>query len=253
MIYLYAFCDHPELPLPCLPGQKRDNTDILYLQREVYQDLTAIYSYTPVSTLPPDSENIWRHETVIEALMVERTVLPARFGTILESEASLRAKLTSLYPDLLANIERLSGCIEVSLQVLWKPPEDKSSGMKRNETRHTPTGKLQESGIEYMQARLQEELQVHAVRQKAEILATALHATLQSLAKEDHYQVTPTPGLLFKAAYLIERDQLDVFQQEVQNLTATHKLSDEQKFLCTGPWPPYSFIRGLMPNPEHTD
>jgi hypothetical protein len=41
------------------------------------------------------------------------------------------------------------------------------------------------------------------------------------------------------AAYLVERDRVATFQQEVEALSATYPAL---RFLCTGPWPTYNFV-----------
>ena len=47
-----------------------------------------------------------------------------------------------------------------------------------------------------------------------------------------------TPELLLSAAYLIPRTNLDAFRARVQRLDDQHPALT---FVCTGPWPPYSF------------
>ncbi len=245
MIYLYAFTDHPELSLPALCGLEEGRTSPLELRLEAHRDLAAIYSLTPSAKQAPTSANIWRHEAVVEALMADRTVLPARFGTVIENTASLQARLASIYNNLLLNIQRLCGRLEVSLQVLWKQPPAEANSTSKNAAQP-----ISGSGVQYMLARLQQEKQEQAVRQKAERLAARLHAPLQCLADENQFKVLPTPGLLLKAAYLIKREQLEPFRQQVDRLRNTYQQDGELNLLCTGPWPPYSFITALASGPD---
>jgi len=237
MIYLYAFTDHPELPLPALKPLEQDALAGLELQSAAYQELAVIFSQTPDSTIPPNSANIWRHEAIVEALMADRTVLPVRFGTILEHTGSLQNLLASAYPTLLADLKRLAGRFEVSLQVRWIEPEIQGTApAKRIEAK---------SGIDYMLARLEQERQEKVIREKAERSANAVHDLLSRLACEARCQAAPTPGLVLKAAYLIEREQFQTFRQAVDSLPETGPFGEELDFLCTGPWPPYSFTSPL--------
>ncbi len=240
MIYLYAFTDHPELSLPALKQLEQNELTGLEIQSASYQEMAVIFSETPVATIPPNSANIWRHEAVVEALMSDRTVLPIRFGAILEHTDNLQNMLASAYPTLLADLKRLAGRFEVSLQVRWKEPE----------IQRTAPAKSYEaiSGIDYMLARLKQERLENAMREKAERLAAAVHALLSRLACEARCQVLPTPGLLLKAAYLIERERFQAFRQAVDSLSKTGQFNEELDFLCTGPWPPYSFTSPLNPS-----
>jgi len=257
MIYLYAFTDRPELPLPSWQKLGQSHLDRQELQIIVYRDLAAIYSYIPTSRLRPDPVNIWQHESVVEALMSERTVLPARFGSILESEARLQASMEVLYPDLLANMKRLAGRVEVSLHVLWKPPASEDNAPAEIDAeKETPASGAPQTGSDYMLDRLRKAQQQLALRQSAKGIAAKLHASLERLADENHIQVLPTQGLLLKAAYLVKREQVDLFRQEVDRLSAANSSdawagSDPGlNFVCTGPWPPYSFITALKPTPN---
>ena len=49
----------------------------------------------------------------------------------------------------------------------------------------------------------------------------------------------PQTPLLLTAAYLVRREQVAVFRQQVENLRSTFP---ETRLLCTGPWSPFSFV-----------
>jgi len=68
---------------------------------------------------------------------------------------------------------------------------------------------------------------------------------LAKLAVESIQQMLITPGLLLTAAYLVERNQVAAFRQAVEALSAAYPAL---RFLCTGPWPPYSFVTGAVPD-----
>jgi hypothetical protein len=114
----------------------------------------------------------------------------------------------------------------------FRPDSDRKSKI---ENRKSKIG----SGRSYLLARLEEERQRRAWRQRAEALAEELHTPLAHLAVESTRQVLLTPRLLLTAAYLVERDQVAAFQQEVGALSAAYPAL---RFLCTGPWPAYNFV-----------
>lgn len=228
-MYLYAITDRPDLPVPAEPGL--EGTSLFSL---AYRDIVAVVSPLATTKVPPTGDNVWRHEAIVEALMTDRTVLPVRFGTVLADEAAVQATLAAHYTDFVANLERVRGRVELGLRVLWDddapPPQPSPAG---------GGGSGRGRGRAYLLARLEEERQHQVWRQRAEALAEEIHAPLVRLAAESTRQVLITPRLLLTAAYLVERDRVATFRQEVEALSAAYP---ELRFLCTGPWPTYNFV-----------
>jgi hypothetical protein len=232
-MYLYAITDHPDASTPS--GLGLEGISLFTL---TYRDIAAVVSPLTTTEVPPTEANLWRHEAVVEALMADRTVLPVRFGTKLANEAAVQATLAAHYADFVASLARVRGQVELGLRVLWDdvpPPQPSPAGRGRSE---------KEGGRAYLLARLEEEQQAQAWRQRAKALASELHIPLARLATESIWQVLVTPRLLLTAAYLVERDRVAAFRREVEVLSTAHPAL---RFLCTGPWPPYSFVTDCVP------
>jgi hypothetical protein len=223
VIYLYAITDRPDLPLPAEIGL--GGTSLFSL---AYQDIAAVVSALTTATVSPTEDNLWQHEAVVEALMADRAVLPVRFGTLLADESAIQAALAAHYTNFASSLDRVRGRVELSLRVLW----DFEFRISNFEFRP-------DSGRAYLMARLEEERQRQAWRQRAEALAAELRTPLDRLAAESTHHVLVTPRLLLTAAYLVEQDKVAAFQREVEALSAVYP---ELRFLCTGPWPPYNFV-----------
>jgi hypothetical protein len=240
VIYLYAFTDHPEASLPVLLGLSDGYGGVLPPYSVVYQNVAAVVSALNTSHLPPAETNVLRHEAVVEALMADRTVLPARFGTFLKDYAALRSVIVLYYACLVTNLQRLCGRVEIGVQVLWDEGQVQSTDRPDASHPHqTPV-----NGRAYMLGKLKVEQRNSAWRQQAETLAAELHLPLARLAVENTQQVLATPRLLLRASYLISREQVTVFRQEIENLRPAYP---KLRFLCTGPWPPYSFVTEMIP------
>jgi hypothetical protein len=228
-MYLYAITNQPEEPVPSEPGLEGASPLSL-----AYQDIAAVASPLTIVKVTPTEDNLRRHETIVEALMADRTVLPVRFGTVLTDEAAIRTGLAAHYADFVASLDRVRGRVELGLRVLWdddtQPPQPSPAG---------GGGSGRGSGRSYLMARLEEERQVRAWRQRAEALAEELHTPLAQLATESTRQVLITPRLLLTAAYLVEREQVVAFRREVEALSTAYPAL---RFLCTGPWPAYNFV-----------
>ncbi len=115
MIYLYALSDSPQ-------GEVRPGPGIA--DQAVYRrpcgPISAWVSRLPQS-VPPTTENVWRHEAIVETLMDLCTVLPARFGSLFADEEALESVLAAQCAGLCCDLERVRGRLELSLRVLWEP------------------------------------------------------------------------------------------------------------------------------------
>jgi hypothetical protein len=226
MIYVYAITDRPQTA--ALPGTGIGGSRLLSV---AYQDVAAVISSFSRVEVAPTAENVWRHEEIVEQLMAGGAVLPVRFGTVLADKAAAQAMLAARYPRFLANLDRVRGRVELGLRVLWQ-----------NEDCHVQQkGKTKEesSGRAYMLARAEEERRAQACRERGETLAAKLDRAVASLAVEGCHQILLAPRLLLTAAYLVEQRQVGAFQREVQAFSSAYPAL---RVVCTGPWPPYSFV-----------
>jgi hypothetical protein len=140
-----------------------------------------------------DAESLWRREELIEELMQERTLLPVRYGTLLEDDSAAAEAIAGRAEGLTAALRRVRGAVELSVRVVARSGD----------------GDARTAG--------------------------AMHERLAAVAREHARHAGPE---LLRAAYLVDRAQIDDFVALVRALQNEHP---EFSALCTGPWPPYSF------------
>jgi hypothetical protein len=156
-----------------------------------------------------DAAALWRHEERLEQLMKLRPLLPVRYGTRVPDEAAAAAAVAGRGAELLAQLDRVRGAVEVSVRVREATPASPAPA---------------ETGAEYLQART-----------AATRAGDGVHQVLRPLARDSRVLGGTEP---LRAAYLVERDEVDAFAARVRQLQGEHR---ELAILCTGPWPPYSF------------
>jgi Gas vesicle synthesis protein GvpL/GvpF len=156
-------------------------------------------------------ESLWAHEAVVEALMADRAVLPVRFGGEFGEEGALRADLEPRLDELERALARLRGRVELGVRVLVR------------ERAGAPA-----SGRDYLLGRAEEQAR-----------ASRIHERLAELAVESSVAPAARGDFLLTGSYLVERDDVAAFAAEVDRLAAEEP---EVELLCTGPWPPYSFV-----------
>lgn len=231
MIYLYAVTDREAKPGLKTPGFE-DAAPVAIAYRKV----AAVIGRLAAARVPVAEANLWRHEAVVEALMERHAVLPVRFGTVVPDEAAARAILAEGYDGFVANLERVRGHVEVGLRVLWgeQPPPS----LKSRRAAGNSEGQARD-GTAYLLAKLESERERQAWRGRAESRAASLYGPLAQLAAQSVYRLLVTPRLLLSAAFLVHRSRVARFRGHVERLGARHC---DLRLLCTGPWPPYSFV-----------
>jgi hypothetical protein len=106
VIEVYAITDHPAPPLP----------GPVPLRHVASGGLAAVFA--PASDEETTPELLWRHEAIVEALMVDRDLLPVRYGTRFADEEAAAGAVASRAAELSAALDRVRGAVELSLRVL---------------------------------------------------------------------------------------------------------------------------------------
>jgi Gas vesicle synthesis protein GvpL/GvpF len=208
VIWVYAVCEHPELRLPPVRG-----LDQAPLEGIADGPMLAVVSRHRRIAGDPALEAMWAHERVVEALMAERAVLPMQFGTRLPDPDAVREALASRRDVLMAALERVRGRVELAVRAIGPPADPEPPAA---------------SGAEYLRARLRSEASV-----------AALHEPLAALAVATRRWPERAPNEVLHASYLVEQREVPRFRGAVEQLQREHS---DAALLCTGPWPPYSFM-----------
>jgi Gas vesicle synthesis protein GvpL/GvpF len=156
---------------------------------------------------------LWRYEEMVEALMESRDVLPVRFGTLVADENAVVGALAKRRSELAASLDRVRGAVELAVRA------------REREAPSRP--EVAPSGSAYLRAK--------ASRGG---VARRLH---ERLADHARASVVLSGSELLRAAYLVNRDDVDSFVALVDELQSDYA---ELDLVCTGPWPAYSFADG---------
>lgn len=226
MIYLYAISDRVEGPV--LPGHGIQGAAVATC---AYRDVMAVISRLDSAAVEPTEDALWQHEAIVEGLMAVGAVLPVRFGTILGDESAVQATVAAHYAQFLGDLNRVRGRVELGLRVLW---DDEGPAIDEGDAKSQAR-----SGRAYLMGRLVQERRVRAWRKRAEVLAAEIEQPLVDLAAETTHQILVSPRMLLTAAFLVGEADVTRFRERVAVLQTGHPAL---RFMCTGPWPPYSFM-----------
>ncbi len=180
------------------------------------------------------------YERVVEAFFRERTIVPMRFGSILESDAAVARYLSKHGARFRARLRELSGCVEMGVRLAApagveasRPPRD-SRALRARRREAAP-------GRAYLEARVER-------RRAAEELAERYRDGLSGLFSRFEVEA-PSPAALvvgpegmaaLSLSFLVPSSCVEAFRKafgEVHRGEGSARLS--------GPWPPYSFVTDL--------
>jgi hypothetical protein len=213
MIHLYAVVEGLD-ELPSVAGLSDAP-----LKRLRIQDLDVVVSDGPAGGPETSDESVLRHALVVEELMQRSAaVLPGRLGQGFSDARALTRAVRADADRLKTALHRVRGCVELGLRVLRPEPEPAAAPE-------------QLGGAEYMRSRLAEIGEL-------ERLAAEIDEPLARLSRASTRRSGEKPRMLLEAAYLVPLDGVMPFRGEVGRLESERP---ELAFVCTGPWPPYSF------------
>jgi hypothetical protein len=179
----------------------------------------------PVEESPPtDLEQLVRYEETVETTMRSHTILPMRFGSVLDSAEEVRELLRTRASEFLAALEHLSGAIEYGVRIAAAPePAPDSVDL-------TQSG----PGESYMRTLLSRQ-------RRSQELCAWLDGEIDGLVRDRSYRPAPHPTTPLSAAFLVDRLSEPEFRERVAELSeATDRI-----LWWSGPWPPYSFAAGV--------
>jgi len=170
-----------------------------------------------------------RHQQVVAAIAKSRDILPARFGTVFRTQASLAADVVKRKALLESDLKRISGCEEWGLKVF-------SAQSK------APAAIAANSGREYLRAKA---AVLHAEPRPGS--DTELQRLMDAL---DELAVESAPGrgavsrgqrgLQWQGSLLVKRAQRNKLQLLVTRFS--QEWEGARRIELSGPWPPYSFV-----------
>lgn len=226
-ICLYAITDRPQMPLPAQLG-----LGDAALAPIVWHDIGAVISSHDDEPPPASADALWRYEAVIEALMERRTVLPVRYGTMMPTERTVTDMLRRDYAQFTDDIARVQGHVEIGVRFV-------PLAVGAEDMRAAPKESVATSGTAYLMTKVAQVQDCERRRAAATETARTMYAILKHLATASRFDAETADRDWIAAAFLMPRDATETFQQAVDRLAMAHpKLA----LLCTGPWPPYSFV-----------
>jgi hypothetical protein len=205
--------------------------------------IAALASDAPDGELAMGREAMTTHARVLEAAHASGTVLPMRFGLVMDDEAQVVERLLDArHQDLLGQLEEFTGKAELKVRATYEEQpmlrevvtEDQDVARLRESLRGAPRDATYYGRIQLG------ELVAQAIERKRERDAGVIIQTLSPLALATELTPPPHERIVVNASFLVDQSTLPAF------VAAVERVAEEQagrmRFKYTGPLPPHSFV-----------
>lgn len=194
------------------------------------------------------------HESVLDQVRTQTTVIPMRLCTIYRTESSVHEMLERECTALIEALGRLAAKTEWGVKVFSRSDLAELVADERSPVLAQLAAEVAQAspGEAYMLRKRLEDLRGAEVDRLLEGCGEAVHAQLSAVAVDavlnplQPREVTNHAGeMVLNGVYLVE----DSASEDLHRLVAT--LQDEYRDLGmelqgTGPWPPYNFVKGSV-------
>jgi hypothetical protein len=186
-----------------------------------------------------------RHQQVVEHVMQGRTVLPVKFGTILEGPEEVRALLAQVHADLEKALDLMRDKVEVEVAATWDlrsvlnemgheeevaRAREAIAGKHRGEACRAPTLEDKVRLGQVVKACLDRRRDAYRERMLDVLQPLAVGVAPNALVAEE---------MVMNVAFLVQRARQVEFDERVRELDSI--FDNRVTFRVIGPLPPYSF------------
>ena len=207
-------------------------------------DLAAAVSNVSVPVSSADITTIAGYHAVIDHFHRCRTVIPLRFGTLLDSELEVKSLLQNQRSRYEKLLRELHGRVEMGIRVII--PDQKSWPETRLSSVQFSSPGPRTRGLSYLASRKAHYLADSMLAEENAQVRRAYSAPFAGMYSKIKCEITifrpnndeQLQSTLLSLYFLIPRDSLEDFRWTFAGL----KSCEPAKMLLSGPWPPYNFV-----------
>ncbi|MGB0958329.1 MAG: GvpL/GvpF family gas vesicle protein [Litorivicinus sp.] len=203
--------------------------------------VTAFVSPVRKPKIRPERRNLAAHMQILKQLMEVRTILPFKFGTVAENEASLRSLIKRNQEDFVEELAAVAGKVEMSIRVVW----DVSNVFEYFVGLRTELRSARDAVGDIRTAVREDKIDL------GRMFDVALNEERDRLYEQvaevlERYEIRHVRGparnerVVMDLACLVKREELDQFDRVVSE--AASGFDANFTFKVSGSWPPVSFV-----------
>jgi Gas vesicle synthesis protein GvpL/GvpF len=201
------------------------------------RDLGAVISSLDSSPQRADLSRLLAYERVIASCHRELTIIPMRYGNLLEDTARVESLLESRRPQHNALLDELEGKTEMGIRLLLDADSGDLPGCEQ-----VPSSQATSSlspGMAYLaERRKYYQTDKGSMVKPCAISEQVIDQLSMSFVQCKIEHTSQLGSRMHALSFLVWRDKVEAFREAGQQL----KLTVSAKTLLSGPWPPYNFV-----------
>jgi hypothetical protein len=206
--------------------------------------ISAVVSDLEKPELITDQSKAIEYAGVIETLAQQFTLLPMRFGSVLESTELVDQMLERNYDEFRHNLQKVENKFEFGLKIFGDPLKLKAElsfeSDKPTQSTSNPDTKINNSiYLKYVYEKLKEHRFEELLLTYIDSVIDEITVCLSRLNAECKFRKMTTATLVADAVFLLDKDKKHELVQAVEDIQDQYP---SLNFILTGPWPPYSFV-----------
>ena len=189
------------------------------------------------------------YQGIIERVMKEYTILPVKFGTLVESEDDIRRILEQGYNKLAQTSDQIDGLVEIEVAATWdlkKVLEEIGNEEEIRQLKHSVAGKTDAEILE-MQINAGK-LVKESLDRRRESYRSQMMQSLAEVSLDIQPNALVADEMVMNVAFLIQREKQAEFDRQVKRVDEA--FNDQINFRVIGPLPPYSFSTVEIRRPD---
>ena len=183
-----------------------------------------VTSCTRAAVEATDRNHLLAYSQLLEAARQVTDLIPVRYGSVFDHAHALQQTLQDYHAQFVSQLEKISGCVEMSVRVPIKRSAPATSSAISSVVAQTTTSM---SGRQYLAAKQRQLTQRHKILQL--IMASVTGCYVNTCT-----DYLPTSALL-RIHFLVRQSQLKSFKTGITRL-------DVPQLFLSGPWAAYHFV-----------
>jgi len=244
-ILIYSILSVAESPtemlalLSSIRGMQEEELSMIIVDK-----IAVVASNIEGSPIKADQQNALAFASVIESLAHHFTLLPVRFGTMMDSADTVAGMLGRNYNEILSNILKVEGKSEFGLKVFCYSHDLRAVLKSKSETFSgtipNPKPDMKISVFkDYVIKKLEEHKQEEMLLTYVDSVISEIRKSLNSFNAIASMKKNISETNIIDAVLLLDSNDKDALVLTVGDFQKQHP---ELNYVLTGPWPPYSFV-----------
>ena len=241
MIYsILSIKNNPEKLNALLDGMKGISGTELYAVS--FDKISVVVSDIVRANLIADRSNAIEYAGVIETLAQQFTLLPVRFGSVMESTGAIIKMIQKNYNEIQHNLQKVENKCEFGLKVFCDTEKIKAELRAKTEAESIiEPAQGNENSIyrDYLYKKLKEHRVEELLLAHVDTIIQDITTHLEQLNPIHKFKKMATATNIIDAVFLLEKDKKDDLIHAVNDLQNQYA---GLRLMLTGPWPPYNFV-----------